>query len=109
MLRHLISLIALFIASGQVQEDQYLYLKSEGLKAFTVGNYADAERYFSEVLKISRATRPGSRDLALDVNSLAEVYRLRRRTTEAQRLFEEALSILKKIPGSERQAATVLE
>ena len=85
------------IAFGRVQDDRYLYTKMEGLKAFVAGNYADAERYFSETLKIARATRPGSRDLALDLNSLAEVYRIHRRMAEAQSLYEEALSILRRI------------
>jgi tetratricopeptide (TPR) repeat protein len=119
MLRHLLCLIVLLmgtigamvqpIALGHVQADQYVYMKTEGLKAFAAGNYADAENYFYRVVGISRATRPGSRDLALDLNSLAEVYRIHRRVAEAQDLYEEALSILRRIPGSERQNANVLE
>jgi tetratricopeptide (TPR) repeat protein len=96
-------------AFGRVQDDQYLYMKTEGLKAFVVGNYADAERYFLRVVEISRATRSGSSDLSFDLNSLAEVYRIRRRWAEAQPLYEEALSILRSIAGSERQTAGVLQ
>ena len=119
MLRHLVCLVVLFMGAvgvihkpltlGGIQEDQYVYLKTQGLRAFAGGNYPDAERYFVRVVEISRATRAGSRDLAFDLNSLAEVYRITRRRMEAQALYEEALAILKKIPGSERQIAGVLQ
>jgi tetratricopeptide (TPR) repeat protein len=113
----LICLIAPFIidatvqafAVDPVQDAQYLHVKEDGLKAFAEGNYVEAERCFSKTVEIARVTRAGSRDLALDLNSLAEVYRIRRRTAQAQQLFEEALSILKNIPGSERQTASVLQ
>jgi len=119
MLRHLTCLVVLFmgitgathkpLTFGGVQEDPYLYLKTEGWKAFATGKYADAERYFVRLVEVSRATRPNSCDLALDLNSLGEVYRITQRRREAQPLYEEALAILRDIRGSERQIAGVLQ
>ena len=67
--------------------------------------YADAESMFNMALAIFQKTSPDSLDLALCLNNLGNVKRLREQFDEAKLLHQQALSIWQKILGKDTQDA----
>jgi tetratricopeptide (TPR) repeat protein/CHAT domain-containing protein len=63
------------------------------------GQWADAETFYDEALKIREELfgEQPHEDLAISLNNLAEVYRLQERYLEAEPLYERVLAIFKEL------------
>jgi len=67
------------------------------------GNYADAEKLYRQLLaKDQQSAGPDSAAVASDKDKLAELCALQNKQPEARQLQQQALELVKKLPGAQR-------
>src|SRR5690349_10132758 len=96
----------LSMASGfNAQDEPHEVLRSRGMHELDRGNYAAAETNFLQAIALLRANNPVSLASAVLLSDLGDLYRTERRTSEAQQLYAESISILKLIPKTDAETA----
>ncbi len=91
------------------QETQWKKLIAAGAKAHQQGLYGDAEKSLKAALKEAEHFEPQDTRLAINLNNLAELYRLQSKYTEAEPLYKQSLAIMEEAlgPGHPNVATTL--
>ena len=97
----LVCLALAAVAYVFLQGGRWESYNAAGVDAYQRGDYADAEKQWSDGLKEAEEFGPEDPRLASSLNILAELYRAQDRYTEAEPLYKRALAIREKALGPE--------
>ncbi len=77
------------------------YLNEAGMMAYTLGQYADAQRWFEKLVKIHEQNNPDTAEHATALNNLALLYKSQGKYGAAELLFQRAIEIGEKTLGKD--------
>ena len=100
MLVGIFCMVFVSIRAG-TQESQWKKHMAAAAKEHQQGHYSDAEKSLKAALEEAEHFGPQDTRLAININNLAELYRLQAKYTEAEPLYKRSLAIWEKALGLE--------
>ncbi len=101
--------VALWAPQARAQGARWEHYMAEGVKAYQSGQETNAEMFYLAALKDVENAGPEDPRLATTLNTLAVLYHVQRKYTQAEPLYQRVLKLLEQTVGPEHPAlATTL-